>query len=808
MWLLALALAMPAHAHRPHTPMLGLAVDPDDPDIAWAVLELDDSTQLVRSQDGGAHWDPVWSPVKDETVVGVAWDGELLLILALDGTLWSTDDGESWEGVDLPTDIVARPGFDVPGNFVTSRGFAARAGQLVIASDVGLWVGAVDDVKGMRVLFPDLPFTDVAFSATNDAVALAIADDGALLRSGNAGLQWATLAAPPGGASPLAVAEFDEVPFVGTDAGAFWYDGIAAAWNPCGELPVENLGDNAEAVPLLIADEDGVLYAASGQEALFTSTDDCESWQATARVSGVEYEGVGSAPDVSWSFTGAYVDGDHWIVAGFNGLASTFDAGGSWSFAKLIPGDNVRAIAFAPDYPDDPRLYLGGYGSGVYWTDDGGASWEGSAVGLPGIYANTLDLPDDFEATHAVYFVGNYLPYQSHDAGQSFAPMFVPMGRLRGFRNLGKRLYALGEDGAETDPLGRVIYSDDQGQSWHDYPFLTTYMDGTAVKDVLEVTLGERETILLATTSPSGVLGSFDRGLTWTWLLQGPEERSASLVAWPPGAPSRLVFAGKSAGVRLSDDAGTSWREVELSLVDRPDALVMADDGTLIVVSRVGQLYRSEDGGETWDPIAEPFAPLIHEVRTAPYFDVRGLVIVTTSDGVFYSPDRGDHFERMPRYERLEDQAVQVSCTSALEGPCKLWPDASLGNGGAWLLLPGDRLEWSFVGDALRLVGMDGGSARVGVDGERPVLVDVVDGALFLDGLDEGWHDVVVTVVDAGADGFRVDYLETFGPGEPLPLWEWLCGCGQGGAGAWIVLLPAAFTWRRRRVARGSRAPA
>lgn len=317
------------------------------------------------------------------------------------------------------------------------------------------------------------------------------------------------------------------------------------------------------------------------------------------------------------------------------------------------------------------------------------------------------------------------------------------------------------------------------------------------MRSVLEVELAGQPWVMLVTSSPAGVLGSKDQGESWSWLLRGPEDRSAAMVAWPPGEPTRLVFAGKSMGVQLSYDAGQSWREVDFSSVDRPDDLIAADDGTLFVLTRVGQLFRSEDGGESWGIIGEPFAAIVHAVVPAPHFDVRGLLVVTTSDGVYFSDDRGDSFQRLQRYERLEDLAVQLQCESALGGPCQSDRDPRLGNGGEWLLLPGDELRWSFVGTRFALRHPEG-SARVSIDGARPVLYESGEEGLIVAGMEDGWHDIVLTVVDAGEDGFRVDYVETFGPGEALPLWSWRCGCADGQAHL-LWLLPGVAWWRRRR---------
>ena len=801
---LGLVVSGTAHAHRPHTPIIGIGVDPET-STAWAVLDLEDNTQLMRAAPGATHMQAVWTPVKDETVAGVVWAAGALTIAARDGTIWRSPDGVSWEGLEVPNGVMVRPGHSDPGNAIAVAHIAASPSTeiMALATDVGLYLGAGDDVLGLATRFEEIAWIHVAFSATDDLVVFGITEEGEIWRSANGGGLFAPLDPLPNEVPATAVAEYDGQYFAGAEDGVRWFDQVEEVWRDCGPLPVTSTGDNAGVVSLMVATTDERLAVGTGQQGLFVSEDDCESWQIGEVVGDIEYEGVGSAPDVDWAFTDAALEGDRWWLAGFNGIMSSVDDGESWELAKVVPGDFVRAIQFAPDYPDDPRIFFGGYGGGVWWSDDGGVTFDGAAVGNPGIYANTIDLPADFGSSRTLLYVGNYMPYRSLDAGVTYEQLFVPLGRLRSFSLRGQRLYALGEDGAEEAPLGRVLHSRDDGDTWEEFRSLGAHLDGTSVRDVIEAQMHGEDVILLATTAPAGVLASTDFGQTWDWLLEGPTERSASLAVWPPDAPTRLVFASKSTGVKWSDDMGRTWVDVELAADLRPDSMVIADDGTLLLATRIGQMMRSDDGGATWVAAGEPFAPLVHIVQPAPYFAVRGLVLVGTADGVFFSADRGDHWLRLSRYARYEDHSVHLTCTSQLGGPCKRFSDDAWGNLGGYLLLPGDVLSFAFDGDAFALRGPTEGTVRIGVNGERAELVEVGPAGFEVQDLGAGWKEVEVTVVDAGADGVRVDVVEVFGEGHPVPLWAWQCaGCGGGsGGGAWLWLLPPWWLYRRMRTA-------
>jgi photosystem II stability/assembly factor-like uncharacterized protein len=797
MWILVAAAAL---AHRPHVPVAGIAVDPDSGGAdVWAVIDIEDNIALMRSTDFGNHFDPVWSPVRDETVVDLAWALDRLVILAADGSVWTSFDGDDWEEQRLPTDVRGRPGADARGTAVSSNALATSGTALVVATQVGLFVGDVNDVRAMVPHLEDVVFVAVAFSATDPSVILAIDEEGGMHRSPDGGRVFLPVPGFDEDRVPYALAEYDQQYFAGTDYGVYWFDRVEAIWKPCGYLPVASTGEATGEIPVLVAMEDGRLLATTGQEALFVSSDDCESWQVDGRVAGVDYGAVGDATAATDAYVDAWMseDGLVRVVAGWNGVASSRDGGVTFEVAKLIPGDYTRAVAFSADWPEDRRIWFGGYGSGPYWTDDGGVNLYGSSVGNPGVYANSISIPDDHTETGRVAWLGNYRAYRSEDRGETWEEVFVPVGRLNHLVVRGRRWWAVGEDGEVGAALGRVVVSDDEGRTWAEPPTLISALAGASVRDVVEATLDGRPVILLAATSPSGVVASFDEGATWDWLIQGPEERSAAVAAWPPSDPTRLVFAARSAGVLVSDDRGASWSSRPFP-AQRPDLLTEADDGTLFVVTRVGQVVRSEDGGDTWSEVGPPFAPIVHTMVAAPHFDVRGLLLAGTSDGVWISPDRGDHWQRMRRYELWEDETVHLVCAAVDGAPCPRIDDPARGNLGAVRLGVGSVLSFVFRGERARLAVEGIGRVAVSVDGAETAEYDV-DGPITLELPGGAWNDVTVEVLAADGDGLVLDYAETWGLGEVVPLWGWLCGCASGPRSGWAAVPAALWLVVRRR---------
>jgi photosystem II stability/assembly factor-like uncharacterized protein len=122
--------------------------------------------------------------------------------------------------------------------------------------------------------------------------------------------------------------------------------------------------------------------------------------------------------------------------------------------------------------------------------------------------------------------------------------------------------------------------------------------------------------LMMATTN-RGLHYSRDMGDTWTFVpLDSPWQytRGVQLRAdghqrifltngdWPPGSTGRLL---------ISDDAGLSWQErvlpAELNSSVWCLAINAADPQLIYVLTNLGQLFISRDGGDGWQKIRREF---------------------------------------------------------------------------------------------------------------------------------------------------------------------------------------------------------
>src|SRR5215472_13956798 len=154
-----------------------------------------------------------------------------------------------------------------------------------------------------------------------------------------------------------------------------------------------------------------------------------------------------------------------------------------------------------------------------------------------------------------------------------------------------------------------------------------------------------------------------------TWQPLGPEGGTVRSLAFDPKNPDR-IFLGTSAGrLYLSTDSGASWtRLVHLGSSGEMvlDHIVIdpANPRNIYVSAwnaqdpnSDGDLYRSKDGGRTWDLLADLHGKSIRALAMAgsdPKVLVAGVL-----DGIFRTRDGGDNWERISPEHHAEIKNVE-----------------------------------------------------------------------------------------------------------------------------------------------------
>jgi len=268
-------------------------------------------------------------------------------------------------------------------------------------------------------------------------------------------------------------------------------------------------------------------------------------------------------------------------VAGVAAIATQRGGGGGATLSAGLPN--------TPDYhsllvnPTNPRKLVLGTHNGLYVSTDGGRHWRFDA--LSGNDAMNLVRPGG----QTIWLAGHEVFKKSSDGGVTWSdvrPAGLPSLDIHGFavdaRNP-RTLYAA--------VAGEGLYrSRDGGRSFA----LASNQVGGNVMALALLPDGR----ILAGDMRQGVLESSDGGASWKQTLRA----QLMGLAVNPSDPKRLLAAG--AGIALSTDGGGSWRSV-LDLADGvgPVAWSQSNPKLAYAVGFNRTLYRSADGGESWQPV-------------------------------------------------------------------------------------------------------------------------------------------------------------------------------------------------------------
>jgi photosystem II stability/assembly factor-like uncharacterized protein len=213
------------------------------------------------------------------------------------------------------------------------------------------------------------------------------------------------------------------------------------------------------------------------------------------------------------------------------------------------------------------------------------------------------------------------------------------------------KLVAVGE-------RGHILISTDHGQTWKQASVPTRAMlTGVFFYD---------ENLGWAVGHDSVILRTTDGGTIWELVNWAPEEEAPFFDIWFSDAENGFAL-GAYGAFYVTSDGGTTWDFVSVDDTDwHLHKIARADDGTFYIAGEAGYVYRSVDGGETWETL-----PSVYE---GSYFGVLPLqgdsVLVFGLRGhLFRSDDAGETWDEIETGTismltdglRLEDGTIIIS---------------------------------------------------------------------------------------------------------------------------------------------------
>ena len=533
-----------------------------DSQLGWAMGNgTSPSCCHERTLDGAATWQPFNGPI------GSTYDVRFL----------TPDFGHA----------VGNYGFAITRNGGVSWSYAPNSIHYVNFRNTSLGLGS--SVNGLyRTTNGGLTFTRVRTGSTsnarfiNDTIALALTNDGRILRSTNAGVSWTDRGASQGTTSLLILSEMQAIAFGSdgrvlntADAGLTWTDrGIAA---PDG---VVNWAVVAEGTAVLV----------SGAGDVWRTADGGVTWTKTL-------DGLGDLP-ASWGVS--FLDEQRGWIAGVHGLVfETTDSGITWRSLNSGNGAEINDIEMF----DSQRGLAVGINGYLFRTDDAGARWNVDRLKVTGVVLfrnenlNAVDIVDD---QFAVTVGDDGVAYKTADGGLTWTSIGFP--NLPETYNISDVHFRSHNDGwivgqdLDLAHFRTVYHTVDGGQTW------TRPFDDTASFSSVEFE-GERGWMA---TLGSRFLRSTDGGATWTEGFL-PDNGLAPITLDMQFAADGLTgyAVGWYGYVAKTTNGGVTWVLQNIGTTERHLSDLAIISPTEVWASTYnGYAYHTTNGGSTW--IAEP----------------------------------------------------------------------------------------------------------------------------------------------------------------------------------------------------------
>lgn len=564
-----------------------------------------------------ASWKAVSPSFVGSALIAVRWlDSRVAVAVGHLGAIVRTGDaGATWQFVQEP--MAGRPRY--------SRIAALDARTVMVAGDNGTMMRSED--AGLTWRSIAIPTTGWVYSLSfrNASIGVMGSGDGAF-RSVDGGLTWTRLVSADATWPLEKVSGMALRGMLGFAIGSDnWFrstDG-GATWQPLSPRPafLNTFVINSSGSVTFVDDQ---TLMASGR-AFARSTDGGLTWQEMPPVPGVN----GILSELRFSPDGQ-VGFDMW------GDARSVDGGKTW--AKRSAPHMLNDVAFSPD-----GVALGVTSRGeIKKSSDLADTWSKpyGSQGLDGVQFWGIEFPDNDARGIAFGNVGSQMAlFQTSDGGLSWQPL--QQFAITSVYSPANVSFADAQVGMVAQANGPLLRTTDGGRSWTQLPAPPIGSDKALTSGNSVLAMVDRNTAVM--TAKGGAYRSADGGSSWTRTLTLSEPLYQDLLV--VGARGNVVLTVANDGrVHRSADGGQTWSTGSYP-DSRPISIAWASNSTVFILDAFGALSRSDDAGKTWRQVLPKHVPI--EMFFTIRFSADGQTgLIASNLAVYRSSDGGQTWNR------------------------------------------------------------------------------------------------------------------------------------------------------------------
>jgi len=292
---------------------------------------------------------------------------------------------------------------------------------------------------------------------------------------------------------------------------------------------------------------------------------------------------------------------------------------------RVLSMNNADINGLAMDPQDPAALYAASVANGIFYSNDGGASWQQFATMKAG---NIADIAVDYSDKCVVYATTQNKLFKTDDCGRGWNNVYY-------HQKSQVMLTAMALDPKASLAVylgtseGEILKSADGGHAW-----LTVYR--AAGDKVLDIIVDPNDSkIVYAGTARKGLFKSTDAGRSWNSLGEGIKsyvgsQQYGKLIA-DPATPNALIYLSKFGMLRTVDGGGT-WKVIDLLPASKSAGIlavaVNPQNSSEIYYVTASTSVKTTDGGAKWSSQQLPFNRLVTDIKINPI--TPGIIYLAT----------------------------------------------------------------------------------------------------------------------------------------------------------------------------------